>query len=279
MIYRSERMTLVAVMDAYHGDVNDVIICEDERAKGAYYTVLKITDHNTVKKLLAVLEKYPDKRDCVIDMSSCEDGFLVVMDYCRVRPLLEFFETGAQSKERAERISLHLVAACIGSKLPYPLLELALKGYQVHLRQDDSVDIGCVLDLKQLDLASDERACANACARIVRELLDQVPERRMVSLQLLNKKLPLQNYYTFRELYQDLHISAEGSPRRGLLGRIRSWILRNQESIFRVLLWISVLLMILVVLMALSNVVFGDIPFMRLFFNSFRRIGTESMLQ
>ena len=80
-------------------------------------------------------------------------------------------------------------------------------------------------------------------------------------------------------MYQDIHISAAGAPRRGLLGRIRAWGLRNQEGIFRVLLWIAVFLMILVVLMALSNVVFGDIPFMRLFFNSFRRIGTESMLQ
>lgn len=279
MIYRSERMTLVAVMDAYHGEVNDVMICEDEQAKGAYYTVLKITDHNTVRKLLGVLEMYPDKRDCVIDMFACEDGFLVVMGYCRTRPLTEFFGTGAQSRERAERISLHLVAACIGSGLPYPLLELALKQCQVHLRQDDSVDIGCVLDLKQLDPAGGERVCANACAHLVRKLLDQVPARRMVSLQLLNKKIPLQNYYTFRELYQDLHISSEGGPRRGLLGRIRAWGLRNQEGIFRVLLWISVFLLILVVLMALSNVVFGDIPFMRLFFNSFKRIGTESMLQ
>lgn len=279
MIYRSERMTLVAVMDAYHGDVNDVMICEDEQAKGNYYTVLKITDHNTVKKLLAVLEEYPDKRDCVIDMFACEDDFLVVMEYCRARPLMDFFGTGEQSKERAERISVHLVAACIGSKLPYPLLELALKGCQVHLRQDDSVDIGCVLDLKQLDPASGERVCANACAKLVRELLQKAYAKRMVSLQLINKKLPLQNYYTFRELYQDLYISSEGAPRRGLLGRIRAWGLRNQESIFRMLLWTSVLLLILVVLMALSNVVFGDIPFMRLFFNSFKRIGTESMLQ
>ncbi len=279
MIYRSERMALAAVMDAYHGEVNDVMICEDERAKDAYYTVLKITDHNTVKKLLGVLETYPDKKDCVIDMFACEDGFLVVMDYCRTRPLMEFFETGEQSRERAERISLHLVAACIGSGLPYPLLELALKENQVHLRQDDSVDIGCVLDLKQLNPESGERACANACAHLVRRLLERAPGKRMVSLALLNKKIPLQNYYTFRELYQDIHISAAGAPRRGLLGRIRAWGLRNQEGIFRVLLWIAVFLMILVVLMALSNVVFGDIPFMRLFFNSFRRIGTESMLQ
>lgn len=279
MIYRSERMALAAVMDAYHGEVNDVMICEDERAKGAYYTVLKITDHNTVKKLLGVLEMYPDKKDCVIDMFACEDGFLVVMDYCRTRPLMEFFETGEQSRERAERIGLHLVAACIGSGLPYPLLELALKENQVHLRQDDSVDIGCVLDLKQLNPESGERVCANACAHLVRRLLERAPGKRMVSLALLNKKIPLQNYYTFRELYQDIHISAAGAPRRGLLGRIRAWGLRNQEGIFRVLLWIAVFLMILVVLMALSNVVFGDIPFMRLFFNSFRRIGTESMLQ
>lgn len=279
MTYQSERMTLVAVMDVYHGKVNDVIIGENERAKGTYYTVLKIRDHVTVKKFLAMLEKYPQKKDCVIDMFGCEDGFLVVMGYCRTRSLTEFYRTGELSLERAERISMNLVASCIGSDLPYPLLELVIREQQVHLRQDDSVDLGYMMDLEPLDLNTGEAECANACAKLVRELLTPVAKRHAVSLQLLDKKIPLQSYHTFWELYQDLHVTSEKANRRGIFRRIRDWGLRNQEGIFRVLLWVSIILMILVLIMAVSNVIFGDIPFMRMFFNSFKRIGTESMLQ
>ena len=279
MIYHSEHMTLSEVMDIYHGKVNDVVICENEQAKGTYYTVLRITDHGTVKTFLEVLERYPDKKDCVIDLFGWENMILVVMDHPRSRPLAEFYQTGVQSIERAEQIGLNLVAACIGSGLPYPLLELALEDGQVHLRQDDGVDIGCAFDLERLRPESGERECVIACAKLVRDLLSIRTGRRTVSLQLLNKKIPLQAYRTFRELYQDLKLSSVRPGRRGIGKRIRDWAVRNEEGIFRVLLWISVILLLLVLLMVFSNVIFGDIPFMRLFFNSFKRIGTESMLQ
>lgn len=279
MTYQSEKMSLAVVMDVYHGAVNDVIICENEREKGTYYTVLKITAHQTVKQFLTMLEQYPGKRDCVIDMFSCENGFLVVMGYCRQRSLKDFYRAGVQTVERAEQIGINLVAECIGSPLPYPLLELVLKEQQVHLRQDDGVALGYMLNLEALDPESKEPECAHACAKLVRELIAPVADRRTVSLQLLDKKLPLRAYHTFRELYRDLGLSSKKPGRRGLIGRIHSWCIRNQERIFRALLWISVFLLILVLLMVLSNVVFGDIPFMRIFFNSFQRVGTESMLQ
>jgi hypothetical protein len=272
-------MTLAVVMDVYHGKVNDVVICENERAKGTYYTVIRITNHNTVKKFLAMMEQYPDKKECVIDMFNSEDGFLVVMGYCRPRNIRDFFATGVNSVERAERISLNLIAECIGSSLPYPLLELVLKERNIQLLQDDSVTLGYMTDLEPMNVDAGEAECAHECARIVRELITPVADKRTMSLQILDKKIPLRNYKTFREIYRDIHIILDGTKKQGFFGRIKSWFARNQEGIFRVLLWISIILLILVVLMVLSNVIFGDIPFMRIFFNSFKKIGTESMLQ
>lgn len=279
MTYKSEHMTLTGVMDVYHGKVNDVIICEDERAKGVYYTVLKITDHGAAKTFLAMFEAYPDKRGCLIDLFGCEGALLAVMGYVRERPLTQFYRAGVQDVRRAEAVGMNLVASCIGSVLPYPLLELALKTKQVHLRQDDSVDIGHIFDLDQMDVSCGERECALSCAKLVRELLDVSVGRRNVSLELLNKKIPLQSYGSFRELYQDLQLTMVKPGRRGILKRLRDFGARNEEGIFRVLLWVSVILLFLVLVMVLSNAVFGDIPFLRLFFNSFQRIGTESMLQ
>ncbi len=279
MTYKSEHMTLTGVMDVYHGKVNDVIICEDERAEGVYYTVLKITDHAAAKTFLAMLEAYPNRRGCVIDLFGCGDALLVVMGYVRERSLTQFYRAGVQDAARAEAVGMNLVAACIGSVLPYPLLELALKTRQIHLRQDDHVDIGYIFDLEQMDVSSGERECAICCAKLVREILEVSVNRRNVSLQLLNKKIPLQSYGSFRELYHDLQLAMVKPGRRGIIKRLRDWGVRNEEGIFRVLLWVSVILLLLVLVMVLSNVIFGDIPFLRLFFNSFKQIGTESMLQ
>jgi hypothetical protein len=192
---------------------------------------------------------------------------------------MDFYQTGVQTVERAERIGMNLVAECIGSPLPWPLLELVLRERQVQLLQDDSVALGYMVNLEELNPNSGEPECVRACAKLVRELIAPVAGKRTVSLQLLDKKIPLRTYSAFRELYRDLSVTAKKPDGQGILGRIRSWGIRNQEEIFRVLLWISVILLILVLIMALSNVVFGDIPFMRMFFNSFKKVGTESMLQ
>ena len=43
------------------------------------------------------------------------------------------------------------------------------------------------------------------------------------------------------------------------------------------LFWVSLILVIIALAMLFSNLVLGDIPWLRLFINSFKRIGTESL--
>ena len=44
-------------------------------------------------------------------------------------------------------------------------------------------------------------------------------------------------------------------------------------------LWVCILLVLLVIASFVTQAIFGDIPWLRFFFNAFKKIGTESLLQ
>jgi len=68
MIYRSEHLTLRSVMDVFQGQVNDVVICEEiSGGRGNYYTLLVVKEHETVKKLLRIMEQAEREMDCLIE--------------------------------------------------------------------------------------------------------------------------------------------------------------------------------------------------------------------
>ena len=167
----------------------------------------------------------------------------------------------------------------MGSKLPYPLLYLVLEQRQIHLLKDGSIVLGYAMDLSGLDEKCGEEKCAMQCAVLVRDMLKDKAVSKSISYQLLMKKIPKQRYQTIREVYKDVRLSMTQGKKRGLAKRFRDWLFRNQPVLFRILLYISVILLILTLIMFFSNIIWGDIPFLRIFFNSFREIGTESMLK
>ena len=61
--------------------------------------------------------------------------------------------------------------------------------------------------------------------------------------------------------------------------RLKRWLGRNQELLFRILLVFCLLLLVLVIIMVISQIFTGGVPFLRVFFNPFKEIGTETMLQ
>ena len=65
----------------------------------------------------------------------------------------------------------------------------------------------------------------------------------------------------------------------GILTKIRRFFRHNQDRIFRLVLILAVLMGILALTMVVSQIIFGDVPFLRLFVNTFKQIGTESLLQ
>ena len=104
-------------------------------------------------------------------------------------------------------------------------------------------------------------------------------DQKNVSYELISRKSDNNSYSNFTELYRDLRIAAMPVERIGFLLRIKSFFHRNADTLFGILFWVCLILGIIALVVLLSHVVWGDIPIFRLFVNTFKNIGTESLLQ
>lgn len=279
MVYQSDNMTLNSVMKVFEGKVNDVEICENVvDGRSTYYTVLIVKDHGTTRKLLEIFESAFEGCDCYKERFSCESGFCIVFDYVKERKLDDFFMAESMSLETCENISLSLVVQCMASKLPYPLLELVIAQRQFNLMPDNSVALGYSIDLAALNENAAEADCVMKAALVIRDILEKKLSKKNIGYKLLTKKIPRKSYTSFRELYTDIKLAASTGAKRGLLGRLFNFLRKNGSRIFRFILIICIILAILALIVLVSRLVWGDIPFMRLFFNTIKKIGTESLI-
>lgn len=279
MVYQSGKMTLNCVMEVFNGKVNNVEICESvQDGRSTYFTVLVIKDHDTVRKLMNIIEASQMGRERYIDMFDSSKGFCVVLDYVKERKLTDFFMARDMPLKVCEDICLNLVVQCMTSGLPYPLLELVIKQGQLQLMKDNGIAISYAIDLEELDEKCTEARCVMQCAIRVRDLLEKKVSRKNVGYQLLTKKIPKQSYASFRELYKDIRLSTAIAKKKKVFERIKAFMARNDSKIFRSALFGSIILVIFTGIILLSRVLWGEVPLLRLFIDTFQQIGTESLI-
>ncbi len=281
MIYQSQKMKLNCIRTVKKGSANDIFICQDlNTAARNLYTLLVIRDHRTARTYLEVFERAGLRaQDSYIDSFSDKGMLCMAFEYKAERPLRDFYMGEAYTLQECENVCIQLIMACLASRLPFPLLYLVLKQQQIHLSKDHSVYFGFQLDLAELDPEKTERDCAVECAAILRELLEPKASMKAFSYRLLEKKIARKSYSRFTELYKDIRISAAPEKKKGILKRAKAWFRRNQDTLFRILLILCGILAVVTVVSLILQLVFGDIPWLRIFFNGFKTIGRESLLQ
>lgn len=277
----SQPMQLIPVQTVKRSAVNDTLICEDWRnTTRSRYTVLKIHDHEVLHRFIEIYDNADYLQDEPnVRMYADKGEFFAVYPYVPERPLMDFYMGEAMSLRECEEICVNLIIACMTCNLPWPVLYLLLKQREIHLAKDSAVYFSYRFDLTELSDEIGESECVVECARLLLELLRQNPVRRANSYILLQKRTEKQSYDYFKDLYKDLEMAMEPVYRGGILTRIRLWYLRNKDVLFRVLLRVSIVLAVFVILTFLTNLIFGDVPWLRLFIRSFEKIGRESLLQ
>lgn len=281
MIYQSQKMRLKCIRVIERTKVNDIMICQDLNATDeGLYTVLVVYDHEVVHRFLSVYEQsdYMASASC-IDNFSDHGAFVIVYPYQRERALQDFYMGRSYELSECEDVCINTILACISAEIPYPILYLILKQKQLHLSKNHNVYLGYTISLEELDETKSERDCVVQCAKILRELLEPKASQKAISYQLLDKKIAKKSYHRFTELYKDIRIAAVPKKRGSIFAGIRAWFLRNRDGIFRVMFWVCILLVLLVIATFVTQAIFGDIPWLRLFINGFKKIGTESLIQ
>lgn len=281
MIYQSQKMRLKCIRVIARTKVNDIMVCQNlNAAEEGFYTVLAVHDHETAHRFLTVYEQsdYTAEASCIESFSD-QGAFVIVYPYFRERALQDFYMGDSYKLSECEDICINVILACISAEIPYPVLYLILKQKQLHLARNNHVYFGYAVSLEELDEKKTERDCVVQCAKILRELLEPKASQKAVSYQLLDKKISNNSYHRFTELYKDIRIAAAPKKRSGIVAGMRAWFMRNRDRIFRVMFWVCILLVLLVGATFATQAIFGDIPWLRLFINGFKNIGTESLLQ
>lgn len=280
MVYQSQKMNLECLQIVKKSRVNDICVCRDlSTAAGNLYTLLMIKEHQVAKAYLEVFEQAGmSAQDSYIHNFSEQGVFCMAFEYKQERPLSKFYAGGSYTLAECETICENLIMTCMMSNLPYPILYLILKQGQINLARDHSVYLGYGIDLTELDTKKTERDCAVQCASIIRELLSSKKAQKAFSYRLLEKKISRKSYDRFTELYKDIRITAAPKKEKGIRRKLMRLWNKNQDTVFRILLVICVVLAVLAAVSLICQLVFGDIPWLRIFFNGFKVIGTESLV-
>lgn len=287
MVYQVGKMILQETQEVFRGKVNDVIVCQDMASGGkSYYTVLVVHDRERAKKLMDLFHGRTgqNKSRFVADFT-WKDSYLMVFDYVRERPLKEFFTSEITTLAECEALCLNLTVECIACGVPYPILFLQLLQDQIHISKDKNVYLGYCIDLEQFSEDITERDCATLCAQKIFPMLGQISTgkkgkiSKATSYKLLENRSWKSGYHRFTDLYKDLKMAAVPLKKDGIITRIKRFFRHQQDLIFRLLLVLCVVLGLLALIMIVSQIIFGDVPFLRLFVNTFKVIGTESLLQ
>ncbi len=281
MVYDSGKMKLLPVAVKFRGEVNDCLICRDLASSGGVlYTVLAIHEHEVVRDILEMFRLSPRQVEGVLvdDFSAGEDHILV-FPYHRERPLDDFYEGESMTLAECEDVCISTILSCITSDLPYPVLYLLLKGGQLQIAGDKSVFLGYEMDLTDLDPKIGEAECTNECAHILLKLLEPKAGQKATSYYLLEKKTGNGSYSRFTDLYRDITIAAVSKKKVTLLVRIRLWFRRHSDTIIGIFFWLSLILALVALSILLSRFFLGGNSWIRILFNTFKTIGSESLLQ
>ena len=277
-------MELSPIWEAFRGPVNDVLVCRDLRSPvDMRYTLLVIHDRACVKQMLTVLEQSERERGRAPYLLRFSQNELMcfVFEY-RPGRRLSAFGPGQMADPRVrETVCVNLVMECLSTPLPYPLLYLVLLQDNVQVQKDNSVYFTPCLDLSQLNPGKGEASCVPCCAELLLGLLEGGGRRRkkLKSYELIRKKTAKNAYSAFPELYRDIKVTALPERKESLKGRLKGCWLRHRDRIFRLLLVLSAVAVVVALIMLISQIIFGDIPLLRLFERAFEQIGTESLIQ
>ncbi|MBP3198315.1 MAG: hypothetical protein J6N21_15100 [Butyrivibrio sp.] len=281
MIYESGKMRLLPVATKSIGKVNDCFICRDLASSGGIlYTVIVVHEHEIVRKILELFQlSGRSGKEVLVDNFAVADKHVLVFPYHNERPLFDFYEGETLSLSKCEEICISTILACITCDLPYPILYLLLKNEKLNLSSDGSVYLSYDISLDELDETISERECTDICARLLLRILEPKAGQKATSYYLLDKKVANGSYQKFPDLYRDVTIAAVSKKKITPFFIIKLWFKRNADTLIGILFWLSFLLGLFALSIFLSSILLGGNSWLRLLFNTFKKIGTESLLQ
>jgi hypothetical protein len=279
MIFYAGDRVLEPVRDVFDGPKNSVSICRDLKSPiGAHYALLTVKDRILAKRLIAIFENservLPEGVSPYVACFTQNELLCYLFDYREERKIGMFAPGQINSAKAWESVCVNLVLECLSSAVPFPLLALSLEPDNVHLEKDGAIFFTPYYDLTRLSEEDDEAVCARKCVELMLSLLGT--RGRLKSAELMRKKLAKNAFRSLPELYRDIKVT-ELPEKKKLKARITGFWRRNKDRFFTALLVACVLVAIFAIVVLLSQLLFGNIPILRIFERCFDVIGLRSL--
>lgn len=281
MILDSGKRQYDVVRDMYHGTKNDVVVCRNLQAAGtSYKTVWLVRDRMLARKLIELYHIHSDDEQRIYEECFLyKEQMCFVFPYERERSLEKFYLPTLESKSCSrQQIWTQIVTVCMTCGLPDAILYLVIKQNQIQVGADGSIWFQYNIDLSELDETITTTQCVTECARLLKCLMKQDKGKKYAG-ELLERKIKRKSYTEFIKLYKDIRLITVQQEEKRTAGIVKSLFYEKKDQLYRILFKISFCLFIIVTVMFLFELVFGDFSFYTIFRYSLKQIGTESLLQ
>lgn len=275
MIIEAAKEKYEVLAHVFHGKINDSYVCL-KSGNGKKCILNIIADTKVSKKLITIL--YVGSQEKVkTDTFTWMDKLCVELPYYESRSITRFCDNDINTVYDYEKVLSNMVFQCLSCELPFPVLYLALCQQKLNLYSNLDVSIGYAIDFTKLNPSRGEADCIKACLSIMLRIYDERFRQDSAVFRVISKKNRRDAYRSFMELYSDVQNSSITIERRKLSEGVKDFFIKYGHAIFTILKVIIVILAIVIVVMLICQIFLGDIPFIRIFTNTFMKIGTREL--
>lgn len=284
MVLETGTMRLIGVREALRGKINDVWICAEEgEQKEQYYTVWLIHDHETAKRVFGdFCKKQQENPEMGTGYTECflrGTSLCFSFPYYPERTLERFYRKEIYDRATRFQFMKQLVAVCMTSEMPDTLLCLLLSQGQIQLERNGTIRFRYIVDLQEYSAEYGREDCVCLCAEQIDRMLAEEGKSGLAGRKVLERKLERDGYDSMEELFRDVQLFEGQSDHRKVLKRVQTAVKDRKHRLLRMAGTLCLVLAGTALCMLLSQMIWGEIPFFRLFQDSFEIIGTESLLQ
>lgn len=276
MIIEAPKVKYEVVGNVLSNKANDIYICTKlTSTELEKVTLIAIHDKRLSRQLIEMFAKID--AECHINYFTWKNEFCMVFPHEDSRLIKRFLPAGNLSAKDYEEILAHIILACLSCQLPFPVLYLALKQYSLNLYIDNRVTINYQLDFSDFNPCVTEIDCIQICINNILLLFTQVGINNLACYQVISNKAKHNAYRSFLELYHDIKNTGLPIEKTGFIKRFSHHLREKSYIYYNILKAFCVILGVLAILMFLSQIFLGDIPFLRIFNNTFKVIGDRTL--
>ncbi len=282
MEYYSGKHHLKRVGEVISNKTNEVCICEDTDSE-SYYMLWIVKDRTLARTLLEVFHK-ESETPLYLEIFALNENTAFVFPYTRERSLFRFLGGELLTQKEQEKVWRQLVETCMASDIPYAILFQLLRQRRLQIQPQGEITFSYALDLRNFQAESTEGDCASMCAEIILELMEISGSGDTRLKRILQSKCgEEESYCSFGELFQDIISNSKAfksqKSEERVWKKISEAIKGSKDKIWKVVAVFCLILVVIAVIILLSQFIYGEIPLLRLFQNSFQTIGTENLVQ